>query len=161
MQLYFVGNCRFFKGKTDDLQLKHNSSITCTSMHMCALKLKPLLGRQFSYILLPSNSYYCVWEFVPLLPQTRTYIPRDRPEIKTKVLTLAVVPEYPVRPRIHSHLHSPHCHLGFPVKTWRWGQLSLKAKKKSSVGYKIYMPLSSFPGFPVWPTMRSSSKKEK
>lgn len=86
-----------------------------------------------------------------------TYIHRKGLEGKTKVLTLAAVP---VKPRIHSHLHFPHCHLGLPVETWTWGQLSLEAKKRSKCGLQIYVPLS-FSGFPAWPTMRRSRTRNK
>lgn len=66
----------FSRVKINDLQLEHYCVITSMSMHMCAYKLIPSLKRQFIYILLSTNSYYSVWEFVLLLPQTHTYIQR-------------------------------------------------------------------------------------
>lgn len=102
----------FSRVKINDLQLEHYCVITSMSMHMCAYKLIPSLKRQFIF--------YCpqilttVSENLFFLYHRHTHIYREQHEVEIKVLTLAVVLEYPVR--IHSQLHSPHCHLGFPVE---------------------------------------------
>lgn len=141
MQPYVIGNLKIFEGQNWwPGQLGHNPAITCMSMYMCAHKLTPSLGRQFTFILLSFNAYYCVWKFVPVLPQTHTYIQRQTWS-KDKSTYSCCSPWIPCKAEDPLLIALSSLSLGISSEDMEVGSTFTKSKEKDQCGLQIYVPL--------------------